>query len=230
MQDTKHFYNEWVDRLSEVNDRHRKVFNGLERCNLYAGKRVLDLGCGTGITSIYMARQDCLVTGVDFAEKLIEYAEAHNSNKNTTYIVGDITDLDLEQPFDLICLTDVLEHIDPAKIQGVMETVQKHSHSMTVVYVNLPYHLFTEYGRGKFEEQPIETALPLQLILSMMDGMGFAAMDILTYGLKSPVEYIEICFVTRQNLFLMWEHYYNPQPESSDEDVPEEGAQEKENN
>jgi hypothetical protein len=100
-----------------------------------------------------------------------------------------------------------------------METVQKHAHYLTVVYVNLPYHLFTEYGRDKFQQQPIETAIPLSLLLSLFEGAGWAPMDIHTYGLESPLEYVEVCFVTKNNLTLMWDHYYKPEPASSDEEV-----------
>jgi SAM-dependent methyltransferase len=213
----KDFYNEWTDYLSKRTKRHEVIFRGLERMNLEPGKTVLDLGCGTGITSIFMARQGCKVTGVDFAENLIEYAKEHNSNKNTDYIVGDITDIRLEKPFDLICLTDVIEHIDPSKISNLMETVQNHAHYLTVVYVNIPYHLFAEYGRDKFQQQPVETAIPMQLLLTLFEKAGWAPMDIYMYGLRSPVEYVELSLVTKNNLNLMWDHYYNPSE-------PEEGS------
>lgn len=229
MTDPKDFYNNWVDYLSERKSRHEVIFKGLERCNLEPGKKVLDLGCGTGITSIFMARRGCKVTGVDFAENLIEYAREHNKNKNTDYIVGDITDIDLEQPFDLICLTDVLEHVDPKKLGDVMSTIQKHAHYLTVVYVNVPYHLFAEYGRDKFQQQPIETALPLSFLLKMFESAGWAPMDLFMYGLGSPVEYIEITLVTKHNLNLMWDHYYNPsdsEKESADDDQSLEGEEE----
>jgi len=229
MQEPKDFYNDWVDYLSEKKTRHEQVFKGLQRCNLGAGKTVLDLGCGTGITSIFMARNGCKVTGVDFAEKLIEYAEKHNSNKNTEYLVGDITEIDLGKPFDLICMTDVIEHIDPERIGKLMETVQKHAHYLTVVYVNVPYHLFTEYGRDKFQQQPIETAIPMALLFQLFEAAGWAPMDVFMYGLGSPVEYVEICFVTKRNLTIMWDHYYNQQPASEESEASGE-AQEKENN
>jgi SAM-dependent methyltransferase len=218
MEESKDFYNNWVDYLAERTPRHKQIFKGLERCNLEPGKRVLDLGCGTGITSIFMARQGCKVTGVDFAENLIAYAEEHNSNDNTTYVVADATEVDLEQPFDLICLTDVIEHIDPNKLTDLMETIRKHAHYLTVVYVNIPYHLFTEYGRDKFNQQPIESAIPLSLLLNMFEAIGWSPMDIFMYGLGSPVEYVEICFVTHNNLSQMWDHYYNPSDSEEESD------------
>ena len=224
----KEFYNEWVDHLSKETDNHKFIFKGLEQCNLEPGKTVLDLGCGTGLTTIFMARQGCKVTGVDFADKLIEYAEEHNSNKNTEYIVGDITEIDLEKPFDLIVLSDVIEHVAPGKLGALMETVQKHAHYLTVVYVNIPYHLFTEYGRDKFYQQPIETAIPMTLLFQLFEGAGWAPMDVFMYGTESPVEYVQVCFVTHNNLTAMWDHYHNPEPASSDEEVPHDGTQEKE--
>jgi SAM-dependent methyltransferase len=45
-----------------------------EDCGLGAGKRVLDVACGSGNTALAAARRRCAVTGLDLVDKLIERA------------------------------------------------------------------------------------------------------------------------------------------------------------
>jgi SAM-dependent methyltransferase len=46
----------------------------VQRLNLPAGARVLDVACGTGNLAIPLARQGCIVTGVDIATNLLAQA------------------------------------------------------------------------------------------------------------------------------------------------------------
>ena len=56
----------------------------------------IDLGCGTGNYSIWLANKGFRVTGIDFSEKAIELASIHAEleNENCKFIVGDLTDID----------------------------------------------------------------------------------------------------------------------------------------
>lgn len=55
--------------------------------------RALDLGCGTGDASIYLARHGWKVTGVDFVEKALEKARAKSANLSIDFIGADVTHL-----------------------------------------------------------------------------------------------------------------------------------------
>lgn len=70
--------------------------------------RILDVGCGAGVLSDYLARYG-RVTGTDFSRPAIEVAQtlarAHE------FHAGRLEELDLEGPFDLITLFDVIEHV-----------------------------------------------------------------------------------------------------------------------
>ncbi len=92
----------WSDRgpflgLHELNlarvDYFRGVFGG------FAGKRVLDVGCGGGILAEALAREGARVTGVDPSEKSLAVARAHAARSRLT-------------TFDLVFAVDVLEHVD----------------------------------------------------------------------------------------------------------------------
>jgi 2-polyprenyl-3-methyl-5-hydroxy-6-metoxy-1,4-benzoquinol methylase len=66
--------------------------------------RALDLGCGTGTHSIYLAQQGYSVVGVDFSSQAIEMArgKARRDGVNVDFQIGDVTRLDsLHDPFDI---------------------------------------------------------------------------------------------------------------------------------
>jgi 2-polyprenyl-6-hydroxyphenyl methylase/3-demethylubiquinone-9 3-methyltransferase len=92
-------------------DYFRRVFGR------FAGKRVLDVGCGGGILSEALAREGAAVTGVDPSEKSIAVARAHAAQAGLAidYRVASGEDLGASgfaQGFDLVFAVDVLEHVD----------------------------------------------------------------------------------------------------------------------
>jgi 2-polyprenyl-3-methyl-5-hydroxy-6-metoxy-1,4-benzoquinol methylase len=69
----------------------------------YVG-RALDLGCGTGTHSIFLAQKGYAVVGVDFASKAIELAnlKTREAGVKVDFRLGDVTHLDfLHDPFDI---------------------------------------------------------------------------------------------------------------------------------
>jgi SAM-dependent methyltransferase len=67
--------------------------------------RALDLGCGTGTNSIYLAQHGFDVVGVDFSSKAIEMAreKARQAGAAIDFHLGDVTNLDfLRAPFELV--------------------------------------------------------------------------------------------------------------------------------
>lgn len=64
--------------------------------------RALELGCGTGTNSVWLAQQGFEVTGVDVAPLAVEQAKgrAHAAGVKVHFAVADVLDLpDLEGPF-----------------------------------------------------------------------------------------------------------------------------------
>ncbi len=67
--------------------------------------RALDLGCGTGTQSIYLAQYGFDVTAIDFSPKAIDLAraKAKQAGVKIDFRIGDVTRLDdLREPLNLI--------------------------------------------------------------------------------------------------------------------------------
>ncbi|MCA1371243.1 class I SAM-dependent methyltransferase [Bradyrhizobium sp. BRP14] len=75
-------------------------------------KRVLDLGCGTGLTGGALRDMAEDITGVDLSENMVEIA--HEKDLYETLYVAEAVDFlddNDDEPFDLIVATDVLPYI-----------------------------------------------------------------------------------------------------------------------
>jgi cyclopropane fatty-acyl-phospholipid synthase-like methyltransferase len=76
--------------------------------------KALDLGCGTGIYAIYLAKEGFEVTGLDFIAKALEMAEqrAKTEKVNVTWILTDLLDWKSADVFDLILDSGCLHGIN----------------------------------------------------------------------------------------------------------------------
>lgn len=80
--------------------------------NISPNDTVLDIGCGNGALTYDVGGKAKMVTGIDIEDKNINAAKKRHSKLSVKYVVGDATkDLSGEK-FDVIILSNVLEHIE----------------------------------------------------------------------------------------------------------------------
>lgn len=88
--------------------------------------KALDIGCGEGFYSIYLASKGFDVTGIDFSEKAIEYAKknAAKHGAHIMFIAMNVVDLpQLKEKFDFVLEWGVLHHIMPPQRQRYIKNV-----------------------------------------------------------------------------------------------------------
>jgi len=105
-----------------------------------AGKEALDVGCGGGILSEAMARNNAVVTGIDLSTKALGVARLHGleSGVTVTYRLVAAEALAVEAPgrFAVVTCMEMLEHVpDPASIVGACATLA--APGATVVFATL---------------------------------------------------------------------------------------------
>jgi SAM-dependent methyltransferase len=68
------------------------------------GGRALDVGCGAGTFSVYLARSGFHVTGIDLIPKAVELAKGHarTTGVRADFIEADVLAWDAPAPFDLV--------------------------------------------------------------------------------------------------------------------------------
>jgi len=80
--------------------------------NFSSGDAVLDIGCGNGALAYDLSKKAASVVAIDINAKNIETAKRKYPNDNLQYVIGDATVYAFKQNFDVIVLSNVLEHIE----------------------------------------------------------------------------------------------------------------------
>lgn len=106
-----------------LHPKHRLIgYHNFFVDNISVNDSVLDIGCGNGALAYDVASKSKYVTGIDISEKNINKARTKNNRPNMKYVIGDATkDLGGEK-FDVIILSNVLEHIEDRI--GFMKNIQ----------------------------------------------------------------------------------------------------------
>lgn len=97
---------------------------------------ILEIGCGIGAISIPLSSLGHKVTGVDIDSKSISVCNESNQFPGAKYIVGDAEILDLQEKFDIVVCTEVMEHCPhPEK---VAQTIKRHIAEGGIGIVSVP--------------------------------------------------------------------------------------------
>ncbi|ODS37373.1 hypothetical protein BEH94_07810 [Candidatus Altiarchaeales archaeon WOR_SM1_SCG] len=104
-----------VEYGNGIHTKHRHLkYHEFFIKNLNVGGHVLDIGCGNGCMDydIVTAIPNIKIVGIDLNEKNIEFARLHYQNPNLTFIHGDALKGLPDENFDVVLLSNVLEHIE----------------------------------------------------------------------------------------------------------------------
>ncbi len=80
-----------------------------------SGKRVIDLGCGTGYGVDFLLKHSDPdeIIGIDIAKEAIDFARTNYKNKKAKFLVADATNLPFDNhSFDLVLAFELIEHLD----------------------------------------------------------------------------------------------------------------------
>lgn len=110
---------EGYDLWAAIYDQEDNALIALEQRHLppllrgLKGKRILDIGCGTGRMALHLAGKGALVTGVDFSEQMLAKAHSKPLAKKVEFIRHDFSKgLPFpNQAFDAVTSFLVLDHV-----------------------------------------------------------------------------------------------------------------------
>jgi GT2 family glycosyltransferase/SAM-dependent methyltransferase/glycosyltransferase involved in cell wall biosynthesis len=132
-----------------------------------AGKNVLDIACGEGYGSYFLAKSAARVLGVDISPEAVLHATTHYLSPNLEFLTGSVDNIPVlgERIFDVIVSFETIEHV-PAPAQAaflrevkrllkpggifIVSTPNKHFYSDVPQYKN-EYHL-REFQLEEFKQ------------------------------------------------------------------------------
>lgn len=86
----------------------------IQKAELKRGAKVLDVGCGVGGTSIFLAKEwGCDVTGITISPVQVEMATAaaRDLPNPPRFLVDDANDISVDGPFDVIWSVEMISHL-----------------------------------------------------------------------------------------------------------------------
>lgn len=211
--EVKDYYDNFLGHLKydhiRENPRHAKIKKDLKGI-IKEEMNVLDLGCGTGITTKYIAGLGAKVIGIDISPKLIQFAKRNSNHRDIEYRIGDVTNFSLDKKdFDVICLIDIMEHIPRAKIPRLIKNIERYSHNNTIIYLNIPDARLQSWMREKCPKrlQIIDEAYSMAEILNWFDSINFEAIKSEIYGIDLPIQYASYIFVRKDIILYNYNRY-----------------------
>jgi cyclopropane fatty-acyl-phospholipid synthase-like methyltransferase len=96
--------------------------------NTKKAKQVLDLGCGSGWLSIFLARKEFAVTGLDIAAQALNLAKmwAEQENLSIRFDLGDIANIPYApNSFDAVVANSIFEHFTYELADSTMQRLKQ---------------------------------------------------------------------------------------------------------
>ncbi len=124
----KHFTN-----LSTTGTTTEEANEILKELN-WKSKKVLDVGCGTGLFAYKAANKGASVLGIDFSIKAIEIAQSKFKRSNLKYAQMDVKKI--KEKYDVIVSLGTLEHMDNPLL--ILELFKKHLNPKGKIIITSP--------------------------------------------------------------------------------------------
>ena len=203
--DIKESYNAYLDKLDTPTIRHQAILNTFNNI-IMDGCNVLDVGCGTGITSKHLATKAKSVLALDISPVLIKFAQEHNSRPNLEYVVADFTNWKCDRKFDFVSIVDVFEHIRTSEIPDFMNTLSSAVHDKTQIYLNIPTYDVLNYLKENKPEVLQIVDIPHEDATIYFREIGF----IPAYSKLYWSQYIEYIFWSKSALMNIFDSIFKP--------------------
>jgi malonyl-CoA O-methyltransferase len=171
-------YDEW----SETYDTDENLTRDLDQrvtLELFSNLQfdsILEIGCGTGKNTVFLAKIGSVVHAVDFSRSMIEKAQEKVQAENVHFSILDITQRwDFEdQFFDLIVCNLVLEHIEDLSL--VFSEATRMLQTKGYFFIN-ELHPFRQYKGKKARFSMNEKEIEVEAFVHHVSDFFYAATE-----------------------------------------------------
>ena len=184
-------YNEWANSYDQMRNKTRDL-EALALRSMLEGSSFdscLEIGCGTGKNTGWLASRASGVTAVDLSEEMVAKAKTKDLPSTVEFIIADVTKAweFTASTFDLVSFSLVLEHIED--LEHIFSEASKVLKSGGLVYLG-ELHPYKQYKGSKARFESSEGEITLDCFTHHITDYVSAA---LKFGLK--VEEIREFFI-----------------------------------
>jgi ubiquinone biosynthesis O-methyltransferase len=197
-------YEDWHSSLEidqEVNNPwHKLVKNFINDGNFLSGKKVLEIACGRGGFSCWLAQQNfrpSLLSAADFSKTAIGIGKlfAQKNNLKIDWQLCDIQNLaHRDESFDVVISCETIEHVpEPKKVVAELTRVLKPEGKLILTCPNYMgstglYRIYLKLLGREYQEagQPINQFLLLPVLINWIKQAGLKVKNIQGIGHYLP--------------------------------------------
>ena len=99
---------------------------------------ILEIGCGSGLGSVFLGQHCRSVKGIDVKEGEVDAARILNLRKNVDFEVTDFFDYPEDTKHDVIVAVDVIEHMSESVGRKLMAKAARHLRSKGMFVLGTP--------------------------------------------------------------------------------------------
>jgi SAM-dependent methyltransferase len=130
--------------------------------------RLLEVGSGSGLGSIFLAQHCAKVIGMDVKAGEIEEARSINKRKNVEFREEDFFSLDVSEKYDVIVALDVIEHMAVEKGRELISNMARHLEPTGMAVIGTPSIYSFEY-QGELSKASHVKCYDQQELVSLVD-------------------------------------------------------------
>jgi predicted TPR repeat methyltransferase len=147
---TRELYNQWSATYDEVENKTRDLEKaaGMQTLESFQVDSIIELGCGTGKNTEWLADKAAHLIAVDLSEEMMAKAKEKIRRPNVSFQQADITKPwnFIHDKADLVTCSLILEHIKD--LRPVFQQVKDHLNEAGHFYV-CELHPFKQYSGSK---------------------------------------------------------------------------------
>jgi tellurite methyltransferase len=138
--------------------------------NFLPNSKILDLGCGQGIDSLFLVKNNFVVTAIDSSDVAINQIKIKKDEfklDNLELICGDINDFNIEKnKYQVIICRNVLNFLDKDKALRILKSLQDNIQNGSYIIVEL----FTKNDPSFFSNNKFISYFEEQELLNIFFG------------------------------------------------------------
>lgn len=215
-EEIKNQYMKWASTYDEDKvalfedagiDYHKFMDSFIKCCDLRPGMNILDVGAGTGLTSMSIARalsKKCTILGIEPVDEMIERAQSNIAKESLHDVItlkkGAGENIPCEdETFDLVTCTFAIRHMDIEKALSEFERVLNPGGRIAIADICAPEKWRTFLGRifvggimkvitaRKYKGEPRSTLLTTREWEILLEKMGLPLLELQEFcGKKDP--------------------------------------------
>jgi SAM-dependent methyltransferase len=190
------FYDDFTEYqlryLTFPNPRFREIRKRLSPFMTRQPSAALDIGCGIGVMTDWLAQHVEYVIGIDISPRNIQIAEALYGKPEFAVCAIPHDPLPVGS-FDLITLLDVLEHFPQTDREHVFRQIDEVATEDAAIAVNLPSRRFALQVPEALQ-QVIDEPVGADEVVALAASIGMEPLVLERYGVEVPNQYVFCAF------------------------------------